>query len=174
MGRKQLVAFRMETYPEGVWMTFGTMADRKYEEMLALPIPQVAPTIQDAIEYARADCRTVAPFVIFGTGILWAKRGPPYDEIILPVAHTLRASALDGRCIRQCASLWTIVPPSNKDKGPSSKPLAISKKGILNDVIGFSTLLSLDASCGPASARTKPGIPGEFCRHVGGIADMGG
>ena len=94
-GARALAAFLEENYPEGVWMIFGALADKRYEDMLAPLAPhvrqmiftsphssrakdphelqplvagsRVEADIESAIAYARGHCRTEAPVVICGT-----------------------------------------------------------------------------------------------------------
>jgi dihydrofolate synthase/folylpolyglutamate synthase len=94
-GARALAAFLKETYPDGVWMIFGAMADKKHNEMLSVLAPRaqkmiftsarssrakdprelqalvpgshVEPTVPEAIEYARSHCDSPAPIVVCGT-----------------------------------------------------------------------------------------------------------
>jgi dihydrofolate synthase/folylpolyglutamate synthase len=90
-----LATFLGESYPEGVWMVFGVMADKQYEEMISILKPHVrrfvftrpasnrakeptqlqalvsgshvATTVPQALEYARRTAPTDTTIVICGS-----------------------------------------------------------------------------------------------------------
>jgi dihydrofolate synthase / folylpolyglutamate synthase len=51
---RALAAFLAETHPQGVWMIFGAMADKQFEEMLGLLAPHVRQWILTRPENSRA------------------------------------------------------------------------------------------------------------------------
>ena len=94
-GALALRAFLQEQYPEGVWMIFGAMSDKKSDEMVSTLLPcvqtmiftaaksgrsrdpkelqviapssRVAPEIEAAMDYARAHCPAGVPVVVCGS-----------------------------------------------------------------------------------------------------------
>jgi dihydrofolate synthase/folylpolyglutamate synthase len=62
---KALAAYLKKAYPEGVWIVFGTMADKQYEEMLSILKPHALHFIFTKLQSSRAkdpeDLRALVP-----------------------------------------------------------------------------------------------------------------
>jgi dihydrofolate synthase/folylpolyglutamate synthase len=98
-----LAAFLCEYHPEGVWIVFGAMADKQYQEMLAILRPHAPQFIFTRPQSARSADPLVLQKLVQGF-----QAGSHVEPSVAGAVAYARVNAPEGTTILICGSLYLI------------------------------------------------------------------